>query len=99
MLHEPSPLHEPPAPDPTGIEAPVRTGLSVDGEVPGPRGALQAAPADDLRRWVEANHQSLEWAEAGLKRECQVTLPRSEQELQSHMDRTSDLRQLWRLLS
>jgi hypothetical protein len=98
LIRGASPLREPPPPDPNGYADLIRAGHSVAGPVPGPRGDYQAANADELRKWVEANGDALALAQVGLKRECRVTLPVTPQELQAHLRRSSDLRQLCRLL-
>jgi hypothetical protein len=97
-LHDVAPLREPPPPEPNGYADLIRAGHAVVGQVPGPRGDIQAASALELRNWVESNHEALTLAEVGLSRECRVTLPVTLKDLQTHLDRASDLRQLCRLL-
>ncbi len=97
-LRPASPLAEPPLPSPNGYDELVRAGETIVGEVPGPKGDYQTAGADELRKWVNTNRDALTIVRAGLDRECRVVLPPSEQQLQNHMDKSSKLRQLCRLL-
>ena len=54
-----SPLDEPPLPNPNGFDDLVRAGHAIVGQIPGPKGDYQNAGADELRKWVEANHEAL----------------------------------------
>jgi hypothetical protein len=85
-------------PDPNGYDDLIRAGHSVTGEAPGPGGDYRTAGADELRKLVESNRGALALARVGLGRQCRVTLPASPKQLQAHMDRISDLRQLCRLM-
>jgi len=97
-LRPSSPLDEPPLPIPNGYDDLVRAGQSIVGQVPGPKGDYQVAGEDELRKWVEANQEALTIAGSGLNRACRVALPPSQQQLQAHLDKSSDLRQLCRLM-
>jgi hypothetical protein len=97
-LRPSSPLDEPPLPNPNGYDDLVRAGHAIVGRVPGPKGDYQTAGADELRKWVDANQEELMNARSGLDRECRVALPPSEKQLQAHMAKSSDLRQLCRLM-
>jgi len=91
-------VDEPPLPNPNGFEDLVRAGQSIVGQIPGPNGDYRSAGEDELRQWVEANHEALTIARHGLDRECRVVLPASQAQLQEHMNQVSSLRQLCRLM-
>ena len=94
----PPPVDDSPVPNPNGYDELIRAAHSIAGPPPGPRGDYQKASADELREWVAANGEALEIARTGVRHDGRVVLPRSAKNIQAQLDKSSQLRQLCRLM-